>query len=150
MVNQGSESSESEDLKGLWALFQDDSKSIENTHKPKIKLDKEFPSTMLVSTAFDELFQCFSIGGQVKNYYRYGELSYCKPQREKLWFAIKNGDFFVEKPITERSSPNDIEKAVKIQEFYRNRLMQQKSKQSSEDIWERREQQLVNPFDKSG
>lgn len=142
---------EEQELEQIWSYFKEQPDDIrEKRQRITASLNENklsaFPSTMLVTTAFDELFQCFSVGGQVKNYYRYGELLYCQKQREKLWFAIKHGSYFTEKPITETSSISEIENAEKIQEFYKKRHIEEKAKGSSEDVWDPREIPLNKPF----
>lgn len=142
---------EEEELKQLWSVFEDLPKEVKERRQQLIQTVNEndltsFPSTLLVSTAFDELFQCFSVGGQVKNYYRYGKLSYCEKQREKLWFAMRHGQFMEGKTITENSSLGELESAKKVQEFYKKQLMETKAHGSSEDIWNVRKEKLVQPF----
>ena len=149
-TDETSSNSEQQELLNIWSLFKDSSEDIQKKRQTiinKINDDKlgEFPTTLALSTAFDELFQCFSLGGQVKNYYRYGSFSYCKQQREKLWFAVLNGTF-LQGDITKDSSINEIEKAKKIQNFYKKRLLEEKATGSSEDIWDTRETLLNNPF----
>lgn len=137
---------EDEELNQLWSLFKDEPQEIRGKRQEVTRNLNEndlssFPNTMYVSTAFDELFQCFSIGGQVKNFYRYGELSYCEKQREKLWFALRYGQFF----DVNRDQTNAAN-GEKIQQFYKQRLLEDKARGSSEDIWEQRKKPLVNPF----
>ncbi|EGV65967.1 hypothetical protein PSN45_003227 [Yamadazyma tenuis] len=144
-------SKEEQELEQLWSYFKDSPDDIkEKRQKLTASLSRTdlgaYPSTMSISTAFDELFQCFSIGGQIKNYYRYGELSYCGKQREKLWFALRHGSFVSETQVNEQSSMKDIETAQKIQQFHKQRLLNEKAHGSSEDVWDIRETPLVNPF----
>lgn len=143
------EKEEQEELNQIWSLFKDTdiSEDVRNKRQQVTKNLNDndlssFPSTLHVSTAFDELFQCFSIGGQVKNLYRYGQLSYCERQREKLWFALWYGKFFDMSKQQEDNSTN----GKKIQQFYKSRLLQDQAKGSSEDIWEARKKPLINPF----
>lgn len=137
---------EEDEIQQLWKLFNDAPEDIREKRQEVTKSlnDNElsaFPNTMFVSTAFDELFQCFSVGGQVKNVYRYGKLSYCEKQREKLWFAVRYGKFF-----DMNKGQSDGKNATKIQEFYKKQLLQDKARGSSEDIWEARKKPLINPF----
>jgi len=37
---------------------------------------------------------------------------------------------------------------IKVQEFYKKRFLEDKAKGSSEDIWNKREELLSNPFKK--
>lgn len=82
---------------------------------------------MSCMTALDELMQCMSLGGQIRNYYRFGDLTLCDKQSEKLNFCFSN-------------SLNTMDvKEVKVQEFYKARLVEQLKRGSSEDIWESRD-----------
>lgn len=40
--------------------------------------------------AFDGLTQCYSVGGQFRSYYRFGEFSGCSEQLERLWSCMRN------------------------------------------------------------
>ncbi|ODV85291.1 hypothetical protein CANARDRAFT_23352 [[Candida] arabinofermentans NRRL YB-2248] len=85
---------------------------------------ENFPKEMSCLTAMDEMMECMSLGGQIRNYYRYGDFSMCDPQNEKMNFCFSN-------------SLNAGEaKEKNIQEFYKNRLVEQLKRGSSEDIWE--------------
>lgn len=82
---------------------------------------------MSCMTALDELMQCMSLGGQIRNYYRYGDLTLCDKQSEKLNFCFSNS-----------LNTEDV-KEINVQEFYKNRLVEQLKRGSSEDIWESRD-----------
>lgn len=146
---------EDQELQQLWKLFQDSPEEIKQRRQQITKIihddqKSEFPTLMSIVTAFDELLGCFSLGGQLKNYYRYGSMDTCLRQREKLWFAIGNGSFTEEKkpkPV-EELSPKELSSRTKIQEFYKKRLLEDKARGSSEDIWNQREEPLDNPFKK--
>lgn len=110
---------------------------------------ESYPSDLTVLTAFDEALQCFSIGGQVRNYYRYGTYSLCEAQREKMWFALKNGAITnsdAEDIDAVAKNPKELQRRKAVQEFYRHRLMEKKMQGSSEDIWDVRKTPLKNPF----
>lgn len=92
------------------------------------KLD-QYSKEMSCTTAFDELFSCYSVGGQFKNYYRYGELNPCALAYEKFTFCISNSF----------SSKSDEEKKLAVQKFYKRQFLIKKAKGSSEDVWEARE-----------
>lgn len=144
---------EEEELKQLWNLFQDSPEDIQLRRQQitrAIQQDKvsEFPTSISIVTALDELFGCFAVGAQVKNFYRYGTYETCQRQRQKFWFAIKNGSMYEnDKPLSEMT-PKQIIQAEKIQEFYKKRLLEDKAKGSSEDIWDVRKNKLANPFKK--
>ncbi|VEU23587.1 DEKNAAE104573 [Brettanomyces naardenensis] len=87
---------------------------------------KQFPKDMSCLTAMDELLECMSLGGQVRNYYRYGDFTMCTKQSEKLHFCMKN------------SAKPQEQKENNIREFYKSRVMESLKRGSSEDIWEAR------------
>ncbi|AOA65092.1 Early meiotic induction protein [Komagataella phaffii CBS 7435] len=86
----------------------------------------KFPKEMSCVTAMDELFQCFSLGGQIRNFYQYGDFTMCERQSSKLRFCLT---------ITGKSSD---ERERMIQRFYRDRLVDDKRRGSSEDVWDQR------------
>ncbi|OUT20686.1 hypothetical protein CAS74_004352 [Pichia kudriavzevii] len=69
----------------------------------------------------------FPVCGQIRNYYRYGDLTLCDKQSEKLNFCFSN------------SLKTEDQKRINVQEFYKNRLVEQLKRGSSEDIWESRD-----------
>ncbi|CCC66597.1 hypothetical protein NCAS_0A00370 [Naumovozyma castellii] len=82
----------------------------------------EYPCTMSCLDAFDQLTACYSLGGQFRNYYRYGEYNSCTKQLAKLKFCIVNS--------------ND---PVKVQQWYKEQAeFNSKFRGSSDDIWEER------------
>ncbi|CUM52507.1 uncharacterized protein AC631_05513 [Debaryomyces fabryi] len=147
-----SNNNENDDLKEIWSLFQDSPEEIQQKRQQITKAinsnNKSFPSQISIVTAFDELLLCFALGGQVKNYYRYGSYSTCAEQREKVWFALKNGTFSsnLTEEIDYDTSPKELEKRQNVQAFFKRRLLEEKAKGSSEDIWDAREKPLNQPF----
>lgn len=82
----------------------------------------KYPTTMSCREAFDQLTICYSIGGQFRNYYRYGQFNPCQRQLAKLNFCLLHG-----------SDP------VKVQEWYKAELERNKElKGSSDTIWKER------------
>ncbi|SCW03026.1 LAFE_0G01310g1_1 [Lachancea fermentati] len=82
----------------------------------------KYPSTMSCTEAFDQLTACYSVGGQFRNYYRYGEFNPCVKQLAKFKFCIVNG-----------TDP------IKVQEWYRDQAEYNRiHRGSSDDIWEER------------
>ncbi|ODV78032.1 uncharacterized protein CANTADRAFT_26984 [Suhomyces tanzawaensis NRRL Y-17324] len=144
---------EEEELNQLMDLFKE---SPEEAKVRKEEFQKavvqqadllDFPANMSVVTALDDLFGCFALGGQVKHYYRYGTYASCQKQREKFWFAIKHGEMYEgkQKPLDELTA-REINKRVKIQDFYKQRWIEEKAKGLSEDVWSVRKEKLENPF----
>lgn len=70
--------------------------------------------------AFDQLTGCYSLGGQVRHYYRYGRMNDCLRQYDKFKFCIFNSD------------------PKAIQDYYRKVAEANKQRGSSEDVWEPR------------
>ncbi|RCK54925.1 Early meiotic induction protein 1 [Candida viswanathii] len=148
-------SKEDAELQEIWKLFQDSDADIQQRRKEITKAIQsdttlsDYPHHLSVVTAMDELFACFALGGQVRNYYRYGTYDSCDRATQKFWFALKHGSFFTpkEKPVEELSE-YELKKRLTVQEFYKKRFLEDKANGSSEDIWERRKELLENPFKK--
>lgn len=94
-----------------------------------------FPTEMNCSQVFDQLLKCYSIGGQMRYYYRYGEMSYCQDKQKKLKFCLKT------KMLSEEDKKQNISK------WYMQQLAEQKlKKQTSEQIWNARTEPVRRPF----
>ena len=94
-----------------------------------------FPTEMSCNQVFDQVLKCFSIGGQVRHYYRYGELSYCQRQRDQLNLCMKS-----------KLNPDDVRRE-KISQWYKQKLADQiRNGQTSEQIWKSRSEPLRRPF----
>lgn len=94
-----------------------------------------FPTEMSCSQAFDLLLKCYSIGGQIRHYYRYGDLSHCKDQRKRLKFCLFN-----------KLKPEEDRKR-NVAQFYKERLAEKMSDgYTSEAVWESRKEPLRRPF----
>ncbi|CAK9435425.1 uncharacterized protein LODBEIA_P01520 [Lodderomyces beijingensis] len=139
-------SKEEQEFNDLLKQFQDSEKSELDQKRKEVlgNLNKntalnDYPSKLSIMTALDELIACFAIGGQVKNYYRYGSYDSCERQREKFWFALKQGSMFEgkDKPIQEMNQ-KELEQRIKVQEFFKKRHLEDKSRGSSEDVWDAR------------
>lgn len=140
------------ELEGLDALFPEDPQ-LEERRKRAYEAVREnqissFPSDISILTAFDEAIQCFGLGGQIRNYYRYGTYNLCGESREKLWFAIRNGSMTDKKMDIEQmaADPRELDRRARVQQFYKDRHMKQKLAGSSEDVWKQRETLLSRPF----
>lgn len=143
----------SDELKELQNLFTELDPEIASRRAQVLRTIQEnavelFPSDMSLLSAMDDVLQCFAFGGQIRNYYRYGSYSACEAQRKKFWFALWNGSVLnSEKDIDKlASNPREVERRQKIQEFYRQELLDKKANGSLEDIWNERKLLLVNPF----
>lgn len=142
-----------EELLQLQELFSEKDSEISARRHEALETVKEnailsFPTDLSVLSAFDDLLLCFALGGQVRNFYRYGTYTTCSAQREKLWFAMWNGsvgesDIDVDNVA---QNPRELERRKKVQEFYKKRLFEKKLAGLSEDIWSERPRLLSHPF----
>lgn len=104
--------------------------------KPHINVEASaFPTEMSCSEAFDQLLKCYSLGGQLRHYYRYGEMNYCFDKRNKLKFCLKT------------KLMGEDEQKEKVRGWHMRHLAEQQSKkQTSEIVWKSRETPLRLPF----
>ncbi|KAL0632351.1 hypothetical protein Q9L58_008789 [Maublancomyces gigas] len=97
-----------------------------------------FPGEMNCITAFDEMFYCYSIGGQFLNVmeavYRYGGLRDCSEKSQDWRFCMRAKMYG---PVTRKAMimARNKEKAAKY-----------KTGPSSEDIWKARKEPLESAF----
>lgn len=130
------------DLEELQLLFHEPDAEIQARRNAALKTLREnnaasFPSDISLLSAFDEVLQCFALGGQVRHYYRYGSYTTCQDARDKFWFAMWNGTLR-EREITENVDARELERRRKVQDFYKQRLLRTKAMGSSEDVWDER------------
>lgn len=93
------------------------------------------PDSMSCSQVFDQLVKCYSIGGQIRQYYRYGDISYCKDKRNKLKFCLGTAVKY------------DDERRRLVREWYAKQLQEQALHGfSSESVWKPRTEPLRRPF----
>lgn len=145
--------SDDKELQQLLELFLSDDPQINERRKEVLKTVREndvssFPSDLSLMSAFDDVLMCFSLGGQIKNIYRYGSYTTCEAQRKKFWFAIWNGSFSEKEMDVEKlaADSRELERRQKIQEFYKQTLLDKKAQGLSEDIWDERKELLTKPF----
>lgn len=111
------------------------SKESQSCAKPSRPPETTFPTEMDCSQVFDKLLKCYSLGGQIRNYYRYGEISYCLEKRAKLKFCLG----------TKLMSEED--RREKIRHWHMEQLAsQQQKRQTSEIVWRSREKPFRLPF----
>lgn len=142
-----------DELKEILSLFEEDDSQIAQKRLEVLRTVREndissFPTDISVLSAFDDVLLCFALGGQVRNYYRYGTYTTCLEQREKFWFALWNGSIS-ESEINVESvaqNPRELERRKKVQQFYKDKLFTKKLGGSSEDVWDERSQLLSAPF----
>lgn len=142
-----------DELKDLQSLFQEEDPQIADKRVQALQTIREndissFPSDLSILSAFDDVLQCFALGGQIRNFYRYGTYTTCDSEREKLWFALFNGTFSEGSNDVEKLAGNarELERRKKVQNFYKQKLFESKLNGSSEDVWDERKKLLVAPF----
>lgn len=85
-------------------------------------MSTKYPTSMSCTEAFDQLTACYSLGGQFRHYYRYGDFNPCATQLAKFKFCILNG-----------SDP------VQVQQWYRSQLENNRLRRgSSDEVWQER------------
>ncbi|TGZ76564.1 hypothetical protein EX30DRAFT_324546 [Ascodesmis nigricans] len=85
-------------------------------------------------TAFDEMYYCFSLGGQFLNVYRYGGWRDCSEKSADWRFCMR----------TKAMGP--IKRKAMIMARNKEKAARFKQGPNSEDIWELRKEPLKNPF----
>jgi hypothetical protein len=92
------------------------------------------PSDMSCRQAFDQAWQCNSLGGQWNAVYRYGSMRSCSEQWDDFWFCMRTKSYSGEM------------KARAIKEHYRNKEHNKyhvPGRPSSEDVWEPRPEMVA-------
>ena len=102
-----------------------------------ISPDALYPTSMSCRAAFDSAFYCQSLGGQFTNLYRYGKIRNCSDQWSNFWFCMR----------TNRGMMSEEARARRIQAHYRERAAKYRTGPSSEDVWEIREERVVDAFE---
>lgn len=94
------------------------------------------PENMSCLTAFDELYYCYSLGGQFLNVYRYGGMRDCSGKFKDLKFCMKTKMYGAE------------EKKEMVKRHYREKEEKVRKGRSSEEVWKMREDSelLHQPF----
>ncbi|KAF3095490.1 hypothetical protein TWF102_007208 [Orbilia oligospora] len=86
--------------------------------------DTLYPTTMSCREAFDELYFCYSLGGQFKNLYRHGTYRQCEDKSADFWFCMR----------TKMYGPNT--KKEMIVKYHKEKEAEKyKRGPSSEDVW---------------
>ncbi|RPA98629.1 hypothetical protein L873DRAFT_1739999, partial [Choiromyces venosus 120613-1] len=85
-------------------------------------------------TAFDEMYYCYSLGGQFLNIYRYGELKNCSEKSADWRFCMRTRSY------------GPIARKAMISERYKEKAGRYKVGLSSEDVWEVRRVPVEGAF----
>ncbi|KAK9481258.1 hypothetical protein V1514DRAFT_323370 [Lipomyces japonicus] len=85
-----------------------------------------FPDEMSCVQQFDEMVKCYGVGGQVRNWYRYGTIRDCNDRWAMFKFCIG----------TQLLSEQERQKSTR--QFYKDVLEDRLKKGSSEDVWHAR------------
>ncbi|KAK6361703.1 hypothetical protein TWF730_005417 [Orbilia blumenaviensis] len=129
-----------EELSALLKTLQtssndEDSDPSRKSSKPQNFQDTLYPTTMSCREAFDELYFCYSLGGQFKNLYRYGTYRRCEEKSDDFWFCMR----------TKMYGPNT--KKEMIVKYHKEKEAEKYKKgPSSEDVWKVRTEPLEGQF----
>ncbi|KAG0637254.1 hypothetical protein HOY80DRAFT_973890 [Tuber brumale] len=93
-----------------------------------------FPTEMSCITAFDEMYYCYSLGGQFLNVYRYGELKSCSEKAADWRFCMRTRSY------------GPIARKAMIMARFKEKAGRYKVGRSSEDVWEVRRVPVVAAF----
>lgn len=92
-----------------------------------------YSTSMSCTQAFDQILKCYSLGGLVRDYYRYGTAANCGEKIEKWKFCIKS------KMMSNR------EEAVRGY-YITQAAKRAQHNNSSESVWRSRATAVVDPF----
>ncbi|CDF91820.1 ZYBA0S14-01904g1_1 [Zygosaccharomyces bailii CLIB 213] len=85
-------------------------------------MSSKYPTAMSCMEAFDQLTACYSVGGQFRSYYRYGEFNSCQKQQSKLKFCMFHG-----------------KDPIKVQQWHKEQIeFNNTHRGSADDIWKER------------
>ncbi|KAF8534432.1 hypothetical protein BDD12DRAFT_640224, partial [Trichophaea hybrida] len=103
------------------------------------------PTDMNCLTAFDEMFYCYSLGGQFLNIYRYGGFQDCSAKSADWRFCMKTKIFLP--PMEEREERwADAKGKAMILARNKEKAAKYKMGKSSEDVWTVRKVPLTDAF----
>ncbi|KAK6502973.1 hypothetical protein TWF481_008009 [Arthrobotrys musiformis] len=124
-----------EELSALLKTLSSEDPLSKESLPPQNFQDTLYPTTMSCREAFDELYFCYSLGGQFKNLYRYGTYRQCEDKSSDFWFCMK----------TKMYGPNT--KKEMIVKYHKEKEAEKyKRGPSSEDIWKVRTVPLEGQF----
>ncbi|KAJ6262227.1 hypothetical protein Dda_3032 [Drechslerella dactyloides] len=112
------------------------SKHGHSTGKDGTFQDTLYPTAMSCREAFDELYFCYSLGGQFKNLYRYGSYRECADKSADFWFCMRTKMYG---PVAKKEMIVKYHKEKEAQKYKRG--------PSSEDVWNVRTEPLTGLFD---
>ncbi|KAF3911994.1 hypothetical protein AA313_de0207431 [Arthrobotrys entomopaga] len=125
-----------EELSALLKTFNSEDSPSSSSSKPSTSFqDTLYPSTMSCREAFDELYFCYSLGGQFKNLYRYGTYRECADKSADFWFCMR----------TKMYGP-DTKKEMIVKYHREKEAARYKRGPSSEDVWSVRTEPLQGQF----
>ncbi|KAF3918952.1 hypothetical protein ABW20_dc0107479 [Dactylellina cionopaga] len=119
----------------LKTLHADDPSHKESAPPSKSFQDTLYPTSMSCREAFDELYYCYSLGGQFKNLYRYGTYRECSDKSSDFWFCMR----------TKMYGPN-VKKEMIVKYHKEKDAVKYKKGPSSEDVWSVRTEPLTGQF----
>ncbi|EPS44485.1 hypothetical protein H072_1508 [Dactylellina haptotyla CBS 200.50] len=119
----------------LKTLHAEEASNSESSKSSTSFQDTLYPTTMSCREAFDELYFCYSLGGQFKNLYRYGTYRECEDKSSDFWFCMK----------TKMYGPN-TKKEMIVKYHKEKEAAKYKRGPSSEDVWSVRTKPLQGQF----
>ncbi|KAI5784523.1 hypothetical protein FPQ18DRAFT_353271 [Pyronema domesticum] len=138
--NADRESSADKDLAALMAELDAEHKAnaLAARHAERVHITEEdktgLETDMNCLTAFDEMFYCYSFGGQFLNIYRYGEFRDCSEKSADWRFCLK------------AKVRGEVAKRAMILQRNKEKAAKYKTEKSSEDIWKVRKTPLTDAF----
>ncbi|KAF3931786.1 hypothetical protein ABW19_dt0205557 [Dactylella cylindrospora] len=122
-------------LQTLQTSSPQDSPTSPSPSSPVSFQDTLYPTTMSCREAFDELYFCYSLGGQFKNLYRYGTYRDCSDKSADFWFCMR----------TKMYGP-EAKKEMIVRYHKEKEAERYKRGPSSEDVWSVRTEPLGGQF----
>ncbi|PWW76653.1 hypothetical protein C7212DRAFT_279386 [Tuber magnatum] len=136
------EAAADEELRQLLSNLEAEAANSTSTSTERAREEKEavtaFPTEMSCITAFDEMYYCYSLGGQFLNVYRYGELRSCGEKAADWRFCMRTRSY------------GPIARKAMIMARFKEKTGRYKVGRSSEDVWEVRRVPVVGAFGAGG
>ncbi|KAF8426676.1 hypothetical protein EV426DRAFT_702277 [Tirmania nivea] len=111
-----------------------DRERIAAAKKAEVEYESTFPTEMNCLHAFDQVWYCYSLGGQFLNVYRYGTLRDCSTQSADWRFCMRTKVY------------GETTRRAMILQHYKQKAAKYKQGLSSEDIWSIRTAPVEDAF----
>lgn len=90
------------------------------------------PTSMSCRQAFDQAYECQSMGGQLRSVYRYGGIRSCSHLWDDFWFCMRV-----------KSSSGPVKDEMVREHYRKKELDKYAGKPNSEDVWRSREEKVA-------